>query len=61
VASRLKVSTFATLVAIIAGGILRGVSGMVLFIPFAGILKIVADNVAELQSLNILPDRDTMK
>jgi predicted PurR-regulated permease PerM len=61
VASQLKVSTFATLVAIIAGGILRGVSGMILFIPFAGILKIVADNVTELQSLNILPDRDTMK
>jgi predicted PurR-regulated permease PerM len=61
VASQLNVSTFATLAAIIAGGILWGVSGMILFIPFVGILKIVADNIPGWQSLNILLDRDTMK
>jgi predicted PurR-regulated permease PerM len=61
VASQLKVSTWATLVAIIVGGILWGVSGMILFIPFVGILKIVADNVPEWQPLKILLDRDGMK
>lgn len=58
VASQLKVSTWATLVAIVAGGILWGVSGMILFIPFVGILKIVTDNVPEWRALNILLDRD---
>ncbi|HLG39854.1 MAG TPA: AI-2E family transporter [Chitinophagaceae bacterium] len=61
VASQLKVSTFSTLVAIIAGGILWGVSGMILFIPFVGILKIVTENIPGWQSLNILLDRDRMK
>jgi predicted PurR-regulated permease PerM len=61
VASQLKVSTFATLIAIVAGGILWGVSGMILFIPFVGILKIVVDNIKEWEALNILIDRDAMK
>lgn len=58
VATQLKVSTWATLVAIIAGGLLWGVSGMILFIPFAGILKIVSDNIPEWEALNILLGRD---
>ena len=58
VASQLKVSTWATLVAILAGGILWGVSGMILFIPFVGMLKIVTDNIPEWKPLNILLDRD---
>lgn len=52
VAARLDVSTFATLIAIIAGGILWGVSGMILFIPFIGILKIVSGQIPEWKSLN---------
>jgi len=60
VASQLKVSTWATLVAIIAGGLLWGVSGMILFIPFTGILKTVADHMpgSALGMMNILLDRD---
>ncbi|WP_018612264.1 AI-2E family transporter [Segetibacter koreensis] len=54
VASQLNVSTWATLVAILIGNILWGVAGMILFIPFVGILKIVSDNIPELQLLNIL-------
>jgi len=45
-------------VAIITGGILWGVSGMVLFIPFAGILKIVLDYMPGLQAFNTLLARD---
>lgn len=41
VAKQLNISTWATLVAIIAGGILWGMSGMILFIPFLGMLKLV--------------------
>lgn len=58
VATQLKVSTWATLVAIIAGGILWGVSGMILFIPFVGILKIILDHVPGWAPLNILLGRE---
>jgi predicted PurR-regulated permease PerM len=63
VASQLKVSTWATLVAIIAGGILWGVSGMILFIPFTGILKIISDHLPAtfLGNLNVLLDRGPKK
>lgn len=63
VASQLKVSTWATLVAIFAGGILWGVSGMILFIPFTGILKIISDHFpgSFLGHLNVLLDRDPQK
>ena len=50
VGPQLNISTWATLVAIIAGGILWGVSGMILFIPFLGMLKLVTDNVPEVGS-----------
>ncbi|OQP63767.1 AI-2E family transporter [Niastella vici] len=58
VATQLKVSTWATLVAIVAGGLLWGVSGMILFIPFIGILKIVSEIIPEWEALNILLGRD---
>ena len=58
VATQLNVSTLATLVAIIAGGILWGVSGMILFIPFVGILKIIFDHTPEGNAWNILLERD---
>jgi predicted PurR-regulated permease PerM len=57
VGTQLNVSTFAMLVAIIAGGVIWGVSGMVLFIPFVAILKIVTENIEEWQSLNLLLSR----
>lgn len=57
VGTQLNVSTFVILVAIIAGGIIWGVSGMVLFIPFAAILKIISDHIEELKPLNILLSR----
>ena len=58
VATQLNISTWATLVAIIAGGILWGVSGMILFIPFLGMLKLVTDNVPEWEAVNVLIRRD---
>ena len=57
VGSQLNVSTWATLVAMITGGVLWGVSGMMLFIPFAGILKIISDHIPEMQPINILLER----
>lgn len=54
VASQLKVSTWATLVAILTGGIIWGVSGMILFIPFIGIAKLVLDHIPEWEPVRIL-------
>jgi predicted PurR-regulated permease PerM len=58
VATQLNLSTWATLVAIIAGGIVWGVSGMILFIPAAGILKLISSHIPEWEPLNILLSRD---
>jgi len=57
VGAQLNVSTWATLVAILAGGILWGAAGMVLFIPFVAILKIVTDHIEGLRGLNLLLSR----
>jgi predicted PurR-regulated permease PerM len=58
VAAQLNLSTWSTLVAIIAGTILWGVAGMILFIPLLAILKIVSDQVDSLKSINILLNRE---
>lgn len=44
VSSRLNVNTLVMILAIFAGGILWGMAGMILFVPFAGIAKLVADH-----------------
>ena len=54
VGAQLNVSTWATLVAFIAGGLVWGVNGMILFIPFVAILKMVSDAIPEWEALNIL-------
>ncbi len=57
VGKQLNVSTWAILVTIIAGTILWGLSGMILFVPFVGILKIFSDHIPELKPVNILLSR----
>lgn len=54
---QLNVSSWAILVALIAGGIIWGVVGMILFMPFVAILKIISDNIEEWKPLNILLSR----
>jgi len=54
VSSRLKINALVTIVSIFAGGIIWGVSGMILFIPFLGILKLVADRTPSLKTLSII-------
>jgi predicted PurR-regulated permease PerM len=53
VSSRLKVNTLAVLFAIFAGGLLWGVSGMILFVPFVGIIKLIADNDPRLTTISL--------
>jgi predicted PurR-regulated permease PerM len=59
VGAQLNVNTWATLISIITGGIIWGVSGMILFIPFVAILKIVADYIDDWKPLQILLSRTT--
>jgi predicted PurR-regulated permease PerM len=57
VGTQLHVSTLAMLVAIVAGGIIWGIAGMILFIPFIAILKIASDNIEEWKPINLLLSR----
>lgn len=57
VGAQLHVSTLSMLVAAIIGGIIWGVAGMVLFIPFVAILKIISDHIDEWKPLNLLLSR----
>jgi len=54
---QLNLSTWSTLVAMIAGTILWGVAGMILFVPLLAILKIFSDQDIGLKPLNILLNR----
>jgi len=54
VGTQLHVSTMAMLAAVIAGGIIWGVAGMVLFIPFVAIIKIISDHIEEWKPINLL-------
>lgn len=54
VSSRLKINTLVTIVAIISGGILWGAAGMILFIPFLGILKLIADRTEGMKVFSML-------
>lgn len=54
VSDRLKINTLATLVAILVGGLLWGVSGMILFVPFVGIVKLIADQHPAMKTWSIL-------
>lgn len=54
VGHQLRINPFATFVAIIIGGMIWGGAGMILFVPFAAILKILSDQLAELRPLGVL-------
>jgi predicted PurR-regulated permease PerM len=54
VSNRLNVNTLVMLVAIFAGGILWGVAGMILFVPFVGIAKLIADHNPEWKTLSMI-------
>ena len=59
VSSRLNVNTFAMLIAIFTGGLLWGVSGMILFVPFTAIAKLVADHNPKWKTLSLILGTET--
>ncbi|WP_016989455.1 AI-2E family transporter [Flavobacterium sp. ACAM 123] len=54
VGHRLKINTLVIIIMITAGGILWGAAGMILFIPFTSIVKLIADRSPRLKILSIL-------
>jgi predicted PurR-regulated permease PerM len=54
VSSKLNVNTLMTIIAILIGGALWGSAGMILFVPFLGILKLIADRMPGWEALSLL-------
>ena len=54
VSSRLNVNTLAMLISIFAGGIIWGMAGMILFVPFVGIAKLIADHNPKLKTMSMI-------
>lgn len=54
VGNRLQINTLVSIIVIILGGLVWGAAGMILFLPFAAIFKLIADKVEELRPLSAL-------
>jgi predicted PurR-regulated permease PerM len=54
VSNRLNVNTFVVLVAIFVGGVFWGLAGMILFVPFVGIAKLIADHDPKWKTLSMI-------
>lgn len=54
VSNRLNVNTFVMLVAIFVGGLLWGMAGMILFVPFVGIAKLIADHNPKWRTVSMI-------
>lgn len=61
VGSQVKVNALAVVLAILLGGWLWGISGMVLFIPLVGVLKITLERSAGLEAFGYLLSDDLPK
>ncbi len=54
VSNRLKINALATLCAILLGGIIWGVAGMILFVPFLAITKLIMDKYPRFKTWSTL-------
>jgi predicted PurR-regulated permease PerM len=61
VGSRVKMNAFITIIAVIAGNYVWGVSGMFLFIPLTGILKIISERVEGMKPWAVLIGSDEQR
>lgn len=62
VGSRLKINTLIIILAVILGGLIWGAAGMILFIPFISITKLIAERTKSLKILEVLlGERDLNK
>lgn len=61
VSRRLNVNTLVMLLAIFVGGLLWGMAGMILFVPYAGIAKLIADHNPKWKTLSMILGMDSRK
>jgi predicted PurR-regulated permease PerM len=54
VASKVKINALVSIVIVLMGGALWGISGMFLSIPFIGVLKIIFDRIPEMKPWGML-------
>ena len=54
VGSKVSINPFVAMVALIVGGQLWGISGMILFVPLIGILKVIFDQIPDLKPYGYL-------
>ncbi len=54
VGSAVSINPLATMLALLIGGTIWGVAGMMLFIPFLGMLKVIFDNVEQFRPFGFL-------
>jgi predicted PurR-regulated permease PerM len=60
VSNRLNINMLSMLVAIFAGGVLWGMAGMILFVPFVGIAKLVADHNPKWRTVSLILGTDNI-
>lgn len=61
VSNKLSINPLATLVAIVVGGLLWGLSGMILFVPFLAIVKLIADRHPAMKLVSLLTGRQEVQ
>lgn len=54
VGSKVSINPFAAILALIVGGAVWGIPGMILFVPFLGMLKVFLDNIESLKPFGYL-------
>lgn len=54
VGRQLNLNTLASIVIVLAGALLWGVSGMILLLPFVAILKIISSDIPAMRGINLL-------
>ncbi|HYG03910.1 MAG TPA: AI-2E family transporter [Chryseosolibacter sp.] len=54
VGGEVNVNALTSIFSIIAGGLIWGIAGMIIFLPLAGIVKIICDNIDPLQPIGYL-------
>jgi predicted PurR-regulated permease PerM len=58
VGSKVKINALVTIMGVIIGGAIWGISGMFLAVPFMAILKVALEDIPPLQPFAILMDDD---
>ncbi|GAB4328753.1 MAG: hypothetical protein OHK0038_02690 [Flammeovirgaceae bacterium] len=61
VGQQLRINTFATLMALLIGGVIWGTTGLVIFLPFTAIFKIIADKTDSLKPFGRLLGEDSLQ